>query len=170
MVFRFLGAALVLLACGYVGFQNASAYRRQERTLEQLLFALEYMERELEYALPPLPDLCRRTGAQCNGMIAALFLCLAQEMDKQVAADVSCCMEAALERIPQLTCNVREKLSLLGKSLGKFDVSGQLGGIRSTRAQAKRDLDGLYAGHEERTRSYRALGLCAGAALVILFI
>ena len=65
-----------------------------------------------------------------------------------------------------MKCN----LQLLGKTLGRFDLQGQLSGIASVKQLCKRDLDGLQNNQELRLRSYRTLGICAGVALVILFI
>jgi stage III sporulation protein AB len=79
-------------------------------------------------------------------------------------------MQAALavtERLPKQTTEV---LSLLGESLGKFDLSGQLRGLEGIRSECHRRLDALSENQEVRLRSYKTLGLCAGAALVILFI
>ncbi len=170
MIFRIIGAVLVLTACGYVGFHYGFQHRRREETLEQLILALEYMSRELEYEMPPLPLLCRRGAEQCSGMVAQALSGLAYELDRQVSVDAQSCMDAALMNLPRLPECTRQKLEILGKSLGQFDLSGQISGMQSVTERCKRDLEGLYANHEVRIRSYRTLGLCAGAALVILFI
>ncbi len=170
MIVKIIGAILVLSACFWVGFSKASQHRRREQTLEQLIQALEYMKRELEYALLPLPELCRRAAKQCTGKISILFDRLAQELDKQLSADAACCMDAALLGIKGLPESTADRLRLLGRSLGRFDVTGQLSGLQGVAELCKRDLEGLYSGREERIRSYQTLALCAGAALVILFI
>ena len=47
MTIRIVGAALLILGCGSVGFQMAAAHMREERILRQLLRLLDYMECEL---------------------------------------------------------------------------------------------------------------------------
>ena len=64
----------------------------------------------------------------------------------------------------------KRNLLLLGKTLGRFDLTGQLSGIESVIQLCRRDLDGLLSNQDVRLRSYRTLGICAGIALVILFI
>ena len=49
-------------------------------------------------------------------------------------------------------------------------MAGQLLGLEEQRRRCNAELEKLNAGKEDRLRSYQTLGLCAGAALVILFI
>ena len=58
----------------------------------------------------------------------------------------------------------------LGKSLGRFDLNGQLQGIEQVRAHCRRELSSLENGRDQRIRGYQTLGVCAGAALAILFV
>ena len=69
-----------------------------------------------------------------------------------------------------MTPRVRELLNQFGQTLGCFDLKGQLLGIEEVRSQCAAALDQLALGREDRLRSYQTLGLCAGAALVILFV
>ena len=59
MEFRWLGAIMIIAGCGGYGFSLAARYRQQERTLSELINALERMECELQYRMTPLPELCR---------------------------------------------------------------------------------------------------------------
>ncbi len=58
----------------------------------------------------------------------------------------------------------------LSYSLGKFDLEGQLQGLEAAKADCQRRLQNMEQGKESRLRSYRALGLCGGAALAILLL
>jgi len=61
-------------------------------------------------------------------------------------------------------------LDLLGSSLGRFDLKGQLSGLESVRNTCRKTLEEMNRNRDNRLRSYQTLGLCCGAALVILFI
>lgn len=170
MNYTWIGAILVIASCAGTGFSMAAAYCREEQSLRQLLGSLDYMECELQYRMTPLPDLCRQAGKECSGTISRIFTLLARELDGQISPDVQCCMAAALamqKNIPQYT---QEALELLGKSLGRFDLEGQLSSLESVRAFCRRELSNLSDNKENRIRSYQTLGLCAGAALAILFV
>jgi hypothetical protein len=79
-------------------------------------------------------------------------------------------MASSITKVEKLPEAVKRNLLLLGKTLGRFDLPGQLSGIASVMQLCRRDLDGLLCNQDVRLRSYRTLGICAGVALVILFI
>lgn len=167
---KWLGAVLIIGGCGGFGFLLAASHRRTEQCLRRLIAALDYMECELQYHLTPLPALCRQAAAESSGMIRELFCALAQELEDQVSPDVKSCMQAAIGRIRELPRQVADALRELGSSLGRFDLQGQLQGLEAVRATCRRSLEELSANREVRLRSYQTLGLCAGAALAILFL
>lgn len=170
MEIKWIGAMIVLGVCGGLGFAQAAAYRRQEASLRQLVYALDYMQCELSYRQTPLPDLCRQTGGQVPGELGAVLVSLARELEDQISPQVSACMAAALGANPGLPQETAQLLERLGATMGRFDLSGQLQGLEGVRQACRMRLDGMAQGRESRLRGYQTLGLCAGASLVILFI
>lgn len=167
---KIVGALLILAACGGMGFSLAAAHRSKERMLQQLITAVQYMSCELQYRQSALPQLMKLCSEQTAGTISRIFSAMAWELERQLVPDAACCMAAAVAQEPNLPALVKEKLLLLGNSLGRFDLTGQLSGLETVAQLCKRELDGLLVNREARLRSYATLGLCAGAALVILFI
>lgn len=170
MVFKWLGAICVMVACGGFGFQIAAHQKKESRTLHQLVGILDFAECELQYRLTPLPDLCRKISEVCIGPLKTLFINLGAELEEQISPSVSSCMRAAIAATDALPKQTGEVLMLLGDSLGKFDLNGQIRGLESVRSECNRRLDYLTENQDVRLRSYKTLGLCAGAALAILFI
>ena len=170
MAIKWIGAICIFAACGGFGFQIAASQRKEVRTLRQLIRVLDFAECELQYRLTPLPELCRNLANECSGSLSKLFLRLSAELEDQISPNVSSCMQAAIAVTEELPIHTKEALSLLGESLGKFDLNGQLRGLASVRGECNRRLDALSENQDVRLRSYKTLGLCAGAALVILFI
>lgn len=170
MNIKLFGAILIIAACGGFGFKLVSTYQYEERTLRQLTGALDFMSCELQYRLTPLPALCRQTAAECKGLLSELFLLLAIELEDQISPDVNSCMLSAiakLRRLPQLT---KDNLELLGRSLGRFDLNGQLKGLEAVRQSCRSSVERMNQNKEVRLRGYQTLALCTGAALVILFV
>ena len=170
MILKVIGVILVIISCGGMGYKIASNHRQEENTLYQLVNVLDYIECELKYRLTPLPDLCRNVAQEFNNIIGSVFSKLAVEMDKQISSDISDCLNAVLsttESVPPIT---KEELILLGRNIGKFDLDGQLKGLETVKQDCKRNLNSLSFNRENRLRSYQTLGLCAGAALAILFV
>lgn len=169
MSIKYLGAVLVILGCGGVGFSMAATHRREERCLRQLQDVVQYMYCELQFHLTPLPELCRQAGQQGKGEIGLVFLHLGDMLDSQISPEVSGCMQSASAGA-DLSPRLRELLRAMGQTLGQFDLAGQLKGLESLRSRVTQEQESLSKNREDRLRSYQTLGLCAGAALVILFV
>jgi len=167
---KLVGVILIITGCGGVGFRIAANHRNEEKALRQLIGILDYIECELQYRLTPLPDLCRHVAKEFRCETGNIFLELALEMDAQLSPDLSSCMTVALHRNKSLPTISRNELELLGKSIGRFDLDGQLRGLEAVRQDCRRNLEALGNNRESRLRSYQTLGLCAGAALAILLV
>lgn len=170
MTLKWIGAVLVIVGCGGMGFGMAASYRREEQTLGQLVALLEFMECELEYRMTSLPLLFQKMAAQSGGCLKKVFTALAAEMEAQISPDAKCCMDVVLSRMCDIPKSVRAALEALGNSLGRFDLEGQLKEITAVKLRCESELEVMRGQRDNRVRSYQTLGLCAGAALAILFI
>lgn len=169
MTYKWIGAILVMAGCGGWGFALAARQRQQERLLGQLEEILSLMSRELSYRLTPLPELCRQAGREAKGPISQIFTALATQLDSLAAPEVSGCMKKVLREHRDLPTDIRRLLYRLGRTLGRFDLPGQLEGLSVLQRECEQERRRAGENREERLRSIRTLGLCAGAALVILF-
>ncbi len=167
---KLIGALLILGSCGGLGCSIAVTYRQKENMLQQLIIAAKFMICELQYRQTDLPQLISMCARETSGLISHIFSQLKVELERQLAPDASCCVAAVLENVGKVPLSIQEKLRLLGSSLGRFDLQGQISGLETIAQLCQRDLDGLTMNREVRLRSYLTLGLCAGAALVIIFI
>ena len=170
MILKLVGVILVIAGCGGVGFRIAATYRQEEKSLRQLISILDFMECELQYRLTPLPELCNQAAREFGSIPGKVFCALALEMEAQVSPNMERCMAVALEKMHDIPPITRNGLLLLGKSIGRFDLDGQLKGLEAVRQECRRNLLDRGNNRDSRLRSYQTLGLCAGAALAILFI
>lgn len=170
MSYKWIGAILIIGSCTGFGVSLAVHQKREELLLRQLSRILDEMLWELPFQLTPLPDLIRHAVAKNTGLIGNLFRGMADQLDRQVLPDALSCMEAELHDAVLAFPRLRKMLLLLGSSLGRFDLAGQLKGLSAVKEQCELELQELRTDREPRLRSYRVLGLCAGAALVILLI
>lgn len=170
MNLKWIGAILIIASCGLVGFSMAAGYCREERSLHQLIGALDFIACELQYRMTPLPDLCRQAGAEKNGCAGKVLTELAVQLESRLQPDVQSCMRETLSTIANIPEKTKEAFELLGSSLGRFDADGQLKGLESVRGFCRREAEKLALGKSNRLRSYQTLGICAGAALAIIFV
>lgn len=170
MIAKWTGVVLILLGCSAVGFKMANDHRREIKSLQQLIRMLDFMICELGFRVTPLPQLCRLAAAECGGHIRTVMLEMAKELDAQISPDAFRCMKAALRHTSGIPEKTRTCLDVLGSTLGCFDLEGQLAALESAKQACHQQLKELENNKDNRIRSYQTLGLCAGAALVILLL
>lgn len=170
MTYKWIGAVFVILGCGGCGMSIAAEQRRQERMLHQLMQALNYMECELQYRLTPLPELCCRAGQETSGSLRQVFRELSAELNRCASPEVSDCMKTVLSAHREIPGSIRRLLNRLGRTLGRFDLPGQLQGLASLQKACREERRRMLENREERLRNCQTLAFCAGAALVVLFV
>ena len=170
MMLKIFGVIFVVVGCGSVGFRIANSHRLEEKNIRNLIGVIDFIKCELQYRLTPLPELCYMIASEFTAPFNKIFHQLSLELDEQISPDIERCMTVALEKIQTITPKTRDCLLLLGKSICRFDLDGQIKGLDAVRQECKRNLNLLSSNRDTRLRSYQTLGLCAGAALAILLI
>jgi stage III sporulation protein AB len=165
-----MGAVLVVLCGGYVGLSMVMSYKKEEKTFRHIISAINYMECELQYRLTPLPQLLGQAAKETGGVVREVFESLVLELDNQISPQVSYCMNAVIQKKKDVSKPSAEVFRILGQSLGRFDLEGQLKELDYVRQLCKDRLKELESGRDVRLRSYQTLGLCAGAAIAILLL
>ena len=169
MTIRVLGAGLLMAGCWGFGWSISASHRAEVRMLRQLLAATQEMEWELRYRLTTVPALCRLAAGKTGGPVQDIFRELGQALDSCAVSEVSGCMNGLLSKSP-VPRRVNQCLKELGETLGRFDLESQLLGLQALSHRCRELLGETEANAAERMRTYQTLALCAGAALVILFV
>jgi len=167
---KWVGSVLVFAGCGGFGLSLAGAHIRRERMLMQIIRMLGEMECELRYRLTRLPDLCMLAAKTVSGPVKKVMTLFSRELENRISPDPATCMEWILEDFSFPDEEVRYLLMELGRTLGRFDLDGQLQGLRHMMELCEHHLESERSRKDERIRCYRDLGFCAGAALVILLV
>lgn len=170
MILKLLGGIFIVIACGGCGFMLAASHRHELRCLEALILAIDQISCELQYRLTSLPDLCQQASAATSGTVSEFFIRLQRELNKKISPNASDCAEYVLKEMTSIPAHTRDLLLQLGASLGQFDVEGQLTSLATVKLETEGRKAMLSDNMDVRLRSYQTLGLCAGAALAILFI
>ena len=170
MDYKWFGAILIIAGCGGFGFSLAAAHHREEAALEQLIAVLDYMACELRFRMTPLPELFHQAGRERKGIIGHFFRKLGNMLGAGRFRAPGECICILLQEFPELPGQAGQQLRVMGESLGRFDLDGQLAGIESLRSSSRAALESLRKDKVTRLRSYQTLSLCAGAALAVLLI
>ena len=109
-------------------------------------------------------------AAESSGCVKSVLQILSRKLEEKTSAGVKGCMLSALTEAGDIPKYTYRSFVLLGQSLGRFDLDGQLKSMAEVRQECRRKLEELTINKEVRLRSYQTLGLCTGAALAILLI
>lgn len=169
MTFKIIGSSMIIMACGAYGFTLASKYTHEHKMLHILLDILQTMECELQYRMTPLPDLCELISRSFEGGLSQVFRALANELNAQISPNVELCMNKVLNNI-SLPKQTKCALESLGRSLGKYDIDGQMKGIHTLYGEVQQAYKTLMTNRDQRLRSYRTLGLCIGIVIAIILL
>ena len=167
MMLRIVGAAFIVASCTGFGIMLAWNCKAEEQTLRQLLDALNFMDCQLQYTMISLPELA--LSAASDGPVGKILTDFSAALETNRYQAPSECMDELLQShiVPPVT---RSLLSTLGRSLGCFDLEGQVKALRAVQSECELQLVKLMENKDVRIRNYQTLGICAGAALAILLI
>ena len=164
---RLFGAALLVAGCGGFGFSLAAGRKKEAAMLRRLIGARREKEWELKYRMTEIPELCTLAGTAAGGVVKQCFLTLADRLEKKEVTCISGTMNAILNGCT-MPRSVRRNMKLLGETLGRYDLEGQIQGLETVRRQCRKDLKDLEEHSVRNLRDYQTLAVCAGAALAIL--
>lgn len=166
---RLLGAVCLAAGPVWLGMSAAAELAHRERALGALCAGLELMERELALRLTPLPQLMEELAHRTEEPARRLFSACRRALDGLERETFAHAWRRLTDQLP-VSPEAKRALYPLGEVLGRYDGQGQQAAI----AGARRELEGLRArAGEERLRLgkvYGALGVTAGAFLVILLL
>ena len=167
---RLAGAGMILGASLWAGLRAALLLRRTQAELTELAAALETVGAEIRCAAAPFAPLCRRAGEGCAGAVGRFFSLLAREGSRPDLAleglTRRACREAGL-LLPEPALKALERLF---DGFGRWDREGQLAQLALAAGELDRLREELNGQLEGRCRSYRLLGLSAGAAVLVLLL
>ena len=170
MTIKLIGAIFVVVGCTGFGYLVASNINQECNSLRQLMTALDYILCEISYRRTPLPELFRLTSTVCSGDLCRLFLTIANELERQALQNANKCILTALNKHPGVPKYTAHCITLLGQTIGMFNLSGQIKSIESVKVEADRLLALCNENLSSKSRCYKTLGISAGAALAIIFV
>lgn len=170
---RIIGSVCILIGCSAAGILAGKKLADHERTLGDLLSALDIIESEIVCRLTPIPEAIQiawqsaRAGHCCKRFLG---MCLEGLAEAGPQDFVRIWRGAADETLGLLPNEERQAIADLSRSLGRYDAEEQAAAIGSVRMRYERFL---AAAEKERQRSakvYRTLGVTVGIAAVIVLM
>ena len=155
---RWLGALLLVGACGGMGLAKTGSLRRRIALLDSLCENLRHLQTELLQRNPPLPEILEQLGQP------ALAENVRRGMTMEQAA------RASLQRLEGELPKTAQTLEQLCCSLGRYDSSTQAQACAHALQQLQEQREALSRELAEKGNLYRTVPLAFGlmAALAVL--
>ena len=169
-MYRWIGAAMILGAAGWIGWSESAVLRKRAALLRELAASLERMERELTFRLTPLPELLSRLGREVSEPLSAFYSSCARHARAPETAFWRNWQEEAEKLSPYLDRPAVESLCRLGRGLGRYDEEGESRLIKTAAAELREHLSRAETESDRLGKIYRTLGITGGAFLILVLI
>lgn len=170
MSIKVFGALCILSACTIWGLLASVRYVRELKLLGQLSKLLYHFRLLLQSKLLPLPKLCLEGEKLVTGQMYSILHSFRLELEGQISPDAAQCMKVSLASAGDIPQSCRKILAEMAVTMGKFDMRSQLESLDLLHSQCNYLLRIYDERKDIRTRNYRIVGFCVGAAIVITFI
>ena len=170
-MWKLIGAALLTGGGLWMGLQAAGELSRRVRALESWANALAFLEGELSFRLPDLPQLLEELSRRAPGPAGEAILSAFRGLFRLGEVSFEEIWSQALaQETGALTADDLEVLSRLGGVLGRCGWEEQRAAVERTRLMLERREVQLREDMGRKGRAYGALGLSLGAFATILLL
>lgn len=174
MMFKCLGAALVLISAPGLGLWLAGQWKERLRQLEKLRQMIYFLKGEITYSHAPLAEALERVGRRSGGPAGQLFIRAAGRICCQEGESLQEIWDQETKRMAAETRNLPftkedlEQLAALGEHLGYLDLDMQERTLLLYLEQLDLSIEYLQRHRQEKCRLYTSLGVMGGIFLVIV--
>lgn len=169
MNLKYLGAILILAACGAAGYLYAASVRKHIRALESVCAALELAAGELRTRAAPMPELCALLARRSDGAAAGFF--------SQLSGGLNALGERAFSEIwketveDELAClrpGEQNELISLGNILGRYELAQQERALAACVLTLRASLSQARQSYPCQKKLGFGLTAAAGALIVVI--
>ncbi|MFE4350221.1 stage III sporulation protein SpoIIIAB [Peribacillus butanolivorans] len=171
-MFKLIGAAIIILATTWAGFEAAKKLSMRPRQLRQLKVAMQSLEAEIMYGHTPLKEAAQKLSKQMPKPLSLFFDTFANRLESGETTVKDAWVES-LKKIWQslaLKQGEFEILSQFGETLGKSDKYHQQKQIMLTMAHLEREESDALDRQGKYEKMMKSLGFLTGLLLIILLM
>lgn len=169
---NWIGAALIIFATTWAGFEWAKKLNERPRQLRQLKVALQALEAEIVYGLTPLDEACLHLSTQLTKPLNRFFELFSNKLKEAEITAADAWFES-LDEIWNDTAFKNGELEILrqfGATLGRHDRDQQQKQIRLALAHLEREELDAIESQNKYEKMVKSLGFLTGILIVILLI
>lgn len=167
------GCGMVVMGTSGYGACLAGNYKSRLALLEQLRQMIFLLKGQIVYANAPLPEAFEVVGRRTKGILAELFVRVAERLEGQQGEPLFHIWQEEVEKLSEaggLTKKDRQCLAAFGEHLGFLDRDMQERNLLLYLEQLDLTIGELRGHKEERCRLYTSLGVMGGLFLAVLLL
>lgn len=165
---KLIGVMFVLVSAWSVGHRFSVAMRSRCECVKEAIDALQILRNELAFMGAPLSEAFRAVASSLRSLWGQVFEDMAVQMENDRWLTPATAAKKALASVADEPIG-RIMEDLVGK-LGSYDLEAQLRCIDCAADEASALLSDLVEEKKLRSKTYKTLSICAGAAIAILLI
>ncbi len=169
---KLIGAAFIILATTWTGFEAARHLNERPRQLRQLKSALQSLDAEIMYGHTPLHEAARRLSTQLTKPISWIFDAFAKKLTNSETT-VKDAWEQSLKEVWKMTAFKQGEFEIMkqfGETLGRHDRHSQQKQIMLTLSHLEREEFDAYERQAKYEKMVKSLGFLSGLLLIILLM
>ncbi|PLT34748.1 stage III sporulation protein SpoIIIAB [Bacillus sp. V5-8f] len=169
---KLFGAAVIILATTWAGFEASRHLSQRPRQLRQLKMALQSLEAEIMYGHTPLADAALRLSKQIPKPLSWFFESFSLRLSSGETT-VKIAWDESLKEIWKwlaLKQGEFEILSQFGETLGRHDRYHQQKQIMLTMAHLEREENDAIDRQGKYEKMFKSLGFLSGLLLIIMLM
>jgi stage III sporulation protein AB len=169
---KLAGAALILIATSWIGFEIARQLSERPRQLRLLKSALQSLEAEIMYGHTPLNEASRRLSQQLPSPLDQFFGTFEKRLT-ETETTVRDAWEESLKEIWGKTALKKGEFEIMkqfGETLGRHDRISQQKQILLTLTHLEREAIEARDKQARYEKMVKSIGFLSGLLLIVLFI
>ena len=168
LIIRVLIAIGIVLIASLLGIKKAKKYELREYVLKETIDLFNGMQNEMEYTLSSIPNAIEsirmRFKTKLKDVLGNIsFEMLKYNMEKNIIIN-------EIDTLEELTAYDKQIISMSLIELGKTDIKGQIGIIKSTCANLEGQLKEATDDRQKNSKLYKTVGVATGLIIAIIFI
>lgn len=170
---KFIGIAMIAMACGLFGFSISFDYVSRIRKIEKIKKMLVLLKGEIKYKNSEVIETISTVEEMTDGL-SKEFLSEVIRTFNDEKCSINYAWKKSVNKILEDNKNLHEEdmrcLLELGTSIGITERETQISNIMNTIEILDLKINELNEGRGEKCKLYRTLGMMAGMFIMIVFI
>ena len=168
-----VGALLVVLSCGAMGYGKSLSYTKRQRELEEIQKMLYFLLGEITYRREALPEAMVRVADKIRPPLSDFLREVSRAAKEYQGERFSKIFSQKAEKYLKETSLMKtdlEEFIRLGEDLGYMDITMQENTINLYLEELKGEILKTEKEGPARKKMYQALGLMTGMFLAIMLV